>query len=69
MEGIKVDKMTPHEKGETAVLSIGDTEVIIEFTVDNRDIRITDGEQIVKVRLDDDCSIRDILQNDQFVSP
>lgn len=58
-----------HEKGgETMVIELGDTEVIIEYTADDRDIRIVDGDSVVKVRLDEDTSIRDVLKDDQFLS-
>lgn len=68
MEAISIDRMTPHEHGETAVLNIGDTEVIIEVTNGNRDIRIVDDDTVVKVRLGDDMSIQDVLENDRFLT-
>lgn len=55
--------------GETMVLELGDTELVIEYTAENKDIRLVDGSSIVKIRLNDDCSVRDVLQNDQFLSP
>lgn len=58
-----------HEMGgETMVIELGDTELIIEYTADEKDIRIADGNSVIKVRLDDDCSVRDVLENDQFLS-
>lgn len=59
-----------HEMGgETMVIELGETEVIIEYTADDKDIRIVDGDTVVKVRLNEDCSIRDVLEDDQFVNP
>lgn len=57
------------EGGETMVLEMNDTQVIIEYTADAKDIRIADGSSVVKVRLEDDCSIRDVLKDDRFLSP
>lgn len=67
---IDLKKFNPHSHpkgGETMVIEMGDTEVILEYTAENRDIRICDGDSIVKVRLNEDCSIRDALKNDRFM--
>lgn len=55
--------------GETLVIELGDTELIVEYTADHRDIRVSDGTNVVKIRLNQDCSVRDVLKNDQFLSP
>ena len=54
--------------GETLVIELGDTELIVEYTADHRDIRVCDATNVVKIRLNQDCSVRDVLKNDQFLS-
>lgn len=65
--------------GDHAVLNIqqmGDdktardtTDIIIDTDQEHRDIRITDGQKIIKIRLDDEYKIQDILENDRFLTP
>ena len=55
--------------GETLVIELGDTELIVEYTADHRDIRVCDRTSVVKIRLNQDCSVRDILKNHQSLSP
>jgi hypothetical protein len=54
--------------GETLVVEIGDTELTVEYTADHKDIRVCDGSTVVKIRLNQDCSVRDILRDDRFLT-
>ncbi len=40
------------------------TDVIIDTTPEHRDIRITDGDKIIKIRLAEDYTVREILDDD-----
>lgn len=40
------------------------TDVIVDTSAEHRDIRISDGDQILKVRLAEDYTIQQIFQND-----
>jgi hypothetical protein len=55
--------------GETLVIELGDTKLIVEYTANHRDIRVCDGNGVIKIRLNQDCSIRDVLQDDRFLAP
>lgn len=44
------------------------TEIIVDTTPEHRDIRITDGQTILKIRLNEDYTIEDILENDRFLT-
>lgn len=43
------------------------TDMIIETSPDGGDIRISDGEDVVTIRLGEDFSIEALLKNDVFV--
>lgn len=55
--------------GEILELNIGDTTVLIEASPDQNDIRVADNDTTVKVTLDDDYNVEDILQDDLFLTP
>lgn len=40
------------------------TDVIIDTSPEHRDIRISDGEQVLKIRLAQDYTVQNIYQND-----
>lgn len=69
---IEIDSLTRNSDpagGETLVLTVGETELTIEVTPGNQDIRITDNDTTVKVTLDEETTIDEILQDDLYLTP
>ncbi len=62
---------TPGDHMRAEIQQMGDgktvndtTEVIIDASQDQRDIRISDGKQVLKIQLANDYTIQEIYQND-----
>jgi len=43
------------------------TDIIVDCSEDQRDIRIVDGDNIIKIQLDPDYTIQSILKNDVYI--
>jgi hypothetical protein len=44
------------------------TDVIVDTSQDHKDIRISDGEQVLKITLDQNYEIQTVFQNDVVIS-
>jgi len=70
---LQVKDLTRHSEGtpgDHLVVNIGEnTQLIVDTSSEHRDIRISDGDSVYKIRLKENGEVLDVMENDVPMSP